>query len=131
MLPNSFSFPKSLKLKSPVAVAAVFTNGVRYTGFPIVALVQWLPFDGQPLRAAIAVPKRRVRSAVDRNRQKRRMREAFRLQQQQFVPTPNQTAHVVLMLVGDKNTSYTEIEKGVLKVLKKLQPLAIESSRPC
>jgi ribonuclease P protein component len=130
MAPNSFSFPKQLRLKSPIAVAAVFEKGRRFSGFPVMALVLWVPFDGQPLRVAVAVPKRRVRSAVDRNRQKRRLREAFRLHQNKFVPQPELTAHIVLMLVGDKNTTYQEIEKGFVKVLKKLQPFVVESSQP-
>lgn len=118
------SFPKTIKLKSPLAVAAVFSQGQRFTGYPIVGFLRWLPFDGQPLRVAIAVPKRRVRHAVDRNLQKRRLREAFRLHQQLFTPQPEQSAYLVLMLAGDKKTPYSDIEKGVKKVLQKIQPTA-------
>jgi ribonuclease P protein component len=123
---KSNSFPKQLKLKSHLAVAAVFEKGTRCTGFPLVGFIHWVPFDGQPLRVAVAVPKRRVRSAVDRNLQKRRLREIFRLNQQLFLPQPDHTAHIVLMLAGDKKTPYSEIEKGFFKVVKKMAALKSE-----
>ncbi len=53
-------------------------RGLRAHPFKLSGLLMPLPTPA-PAQVAFAVPKRHVRSAVDRNRIRRQMREAYRL----------------------------------------------------
>jgi ribonuclease P protein component len=64
----------------------VVTTGraVYESPFKLVGKKMELP-GGAPAQIAFAVPRRNMRSAVHRNRMRRRMRESWRLNRQPFV----------------------------------------------
>jgi ribonuclease P protein component len=74
------TFRKHERLSGRDRVAMVATKGqsVRIHPFRLVGLL--MPLEaGTPAQVAFAVPKRHVKLAVDRNRVRRHMREAYRL----------------------------------------------------
>lgn len=78
------SFPKSEKLCRRKAIENLFASGNRsLTAFPlrVVYGVKELPKDETPIGCEVlmSVSKRHFKHAVDRNRAKRQMREAWRL----------------------------------------------------
>lgn len=76
-----------------------------------------------PLSILISVPKKRMKSAVDRNRMKRLTREAFRLNKHLFpsgVSGIDRHWDVALISVANSLCDYATIEKGIRKVLKEL-----------
>ncbi len=81
MATYTFSKPEHLCLTSEIE--ALFGAGSSSLSmFPLRATYRTLPYEGHGPRVKVllSVSKRRLRHAVDRNRAKRQLREAYRLQ---------------------------------------------------
>ena len=75
------TYGKAQKLKSVLVFDRVFAEGEKIKAFPILARHTTSSFDANvPFQVATTVSKRRFRKAVSRNRIKRLMREAWRLE---------------------------------------------------
>jgi len=116
----NFRFPKSEKLKSTKTIERLFAEGKSFTKFPLKLIYLTQDNDNQT-KAAFAVPKRSFKSAVDRNRIKRQLREAYRLQKP-LILTNNGKNFALLFLYFSKDTpKYTELEKAMTSLLKKFE----------
>ena len=74
------NYPTIEKLKSKKLLDALFSSGKKINGFPIKLVYKPLDFEDDCLiKVGVSVPKRNFKKAVDRNRIKRLMREAYRL----------------------------------------------------
>ena len=74
------------------------------------------------MKIAFVAPKKIFKKAVDRNRIKRQMREAYRLNQYILIDElthPYQVDLVFLYYIRDK-LHYTDIEKATQKILRRL-----------
>lgn len=119
----SRTFPKHQKLKSRKDIKALFEEGKTVTKYPVKLL--WLPLGQQETKAGFAVAKRNFKSAVTRNKIKRLMREAYRLQKQE-IQVHDKTFTLLFLYIGKDVASFKTIDKAVLGALKKLpfiQPL--------
>ncbi|NGX83002.1 ribonuclease P protein component [Aequorivita sp. KMM 9714] len=113
-------FPKTEKLKSTKTIETLFSEGKTYTKFPIK--VFFLPNkEINTNLAAFAVPKRNFKSAVDRNRVKRQLREAYRLNKYLIEESENTRFMMLFLYLGKVKPEYVQLEKSMLKLLKKLQ----------
>ena len=120
----SRTFPKHQKLKSRKDIKALFEEGKTVTKYPVKLL--WLPLGQQETKAGFAVAKRNFKSAVTRNKIKRLMREAYRLQKQEIQEQDKKTFTLLFLYIGKDVASFKTIDKAVLGALKKLpfiQPL--------
>ncbi|SRX72569.1 Ribonuclease P protein component [Aequorivita antarctica] len=70
--------------------------------------------------AAFAVPKRNFKSAVDRNRVKRQLREAYRLNKHILEEIHGKKFVMLFLFLGKVKPQYAEVEKAMVKLLKKL-----------
>ncbi|GLB52937.1 ribonuclease P protein component [Neptunitalea chrysea] len=82
-----FSFPKDEKLKSKILIQKLFSEGSAVSKYPIkLVYIEATPTKDVLVQAGFSVPKRFFKKAVDRNRIKRLLREAYRLQKtEQFL----------------------------------------------
>ena len=73
------AFPREARLLAPPQFRAVFANGEKFVsrGFVVIAA----PSTAGRSRLGLALAKRRLKRAVDRNRVKRVVRESFRCHQ--------------------------------------------------
>jgi len=77
--PNN-KYSKSEKLKSKKAIENLFSKGKSINAFPIRAIYTKKPIpENVSINAGVVVSKKNIKLAVNRNLVKRRMREAYRL----------------------------------------------------
>ena len=83
MSTQRFSFPPRLRLKTPADFKKVFACPVKSTDryFTLLAIKNQLEHP----RLGLAIAKKNIKFAVNRNKIKRAARESFRLQQHQLV----------------------------------------------
>jgi ribonuclease P protein component len=84
MMVKLYSFPSQERLKHRKKIESLFQSGKSFSQYPlrVVYSISSATEDitlGN-IQIAFSVPKKKFKSAVDRNRIKRLMREAYRLQ---------------------------------------------------
>lgn len=115
----NFRFPKSEKLKSRKAIELLFEEGKTVTKFPIK--VFYLPSENlKQTQATFAVPKRNFKSAVDRNRIKRQLREAYRLHKHLLMNNKEQSFTLLFLYLSKEKLPYQQIETPLITLLKKI-----------
>ena len=99
---TAFTLRKRERLNSMTLIGRLFNEpGSRsITVFPVRAIYKTVETDdGEPaVRVLISVPKRKLHHAVDRNRVKRQLREAYRNRKQQLIETVESTDNRQLLL---------------------------------
>lgn len=111
------SFGKKEKLKLRAHITALFSKGKTIKSFPVHLV--YLPADEEYNKVGVSVPKRHFKKAVDRNRIKRLMREAYRLNKNTL--KGEQKYLMMLIYSGKKKTDFKEISRSILKILEELE----------
>lgn len=124
---------KKQKLCSSVAIDLLFASGAdsrRALAYPLRAI--WRENPGRrcdaPLQMLISVPKKRLRHAVDRVKMRRRVREAFRLNQSAYPLPEGARVDMAFIYVANGLESYAAVEQAVCRLLDKMA--ASEASAP-
>ena len=113
-------FHKNEKLKSAKTIENLFLDGKTHSKFPIK--VFFLPKENlENHLAAFAVPKRNFKSAVERNRVKRQLREAYRLNKHLLEEIHGKKFVMLFLFLGKVKPQYAELDKAMVKMLKKLR----------
>lgn len=121
-----FTLSKEERICSKKLINELFTgNGRSMTAFPLrVVFMKRTIIDDQPRAAMlVSVPKRYFKHAVDRNRVKRQMREAFR--HNKSIITQNLTddheavAMAFVWLTNEKFPS-SEVENRMVRLLTRI-----------
>ena len=124
-----FSFRKNERITSKVLLQNIIGKGTTLFLYPLKCYALFFSVnDGKSVnQMAIAVPKRIFKKAVDRNRVKRIVREAYRLNNKQILLPLNtdKTRKIALLFVfvGKEMPDYRLIEKVMVDLLKKVSQL--------
>ena len=121
---GGLSLGKDERLSRESVLNKLFSEGrsISQNGFTLVYLVVPLPAI-YPAQAAFSVPKRHFKKAVDRNRVKRLMREAYRKNKIPLYEKLSQKEQQVAMMFIYKGKDLPEhevVEKNVIDLVKKL-----------
>ncbi len=135
-----YTLGKNERLKSRKAIEQLFTSGKSFSVFPFrIIYVISTTNDGRQttketmLQAGFSVSSRNFKKAVDRNRIKRLMREAYRLQKNdllQQVIAANKNLSVFFLYTGNEIPDYDLVFTKKAKALKQLQKLLNEDIAP-
>lgn len=117
-----FEFPKKQRLSRKKLWEAVFQKGVRLKAYPLAlyALQADLPEDVR-VQAGFAVPKRSFKKAVERNRIKRLMREAYRLGRPAHFNTLERPFALVFLYLGKDMPDFTRISRAMQAVINEFE----------
>jgi ribonuclease P protein component len=120
-----YTFKKEERLCNKKLIDTLFHNGSSFLCYPFKA--SWLFVDEPqqfPVQILFSVSKKRFKRAVDRNLLKRRMREAYRLNKQQYLYDllNSNGKKIVLSLgyIGKEIVASDFTEKKMLKLLSQL-----------
>lgn len=120
---GTYTFSKSARLKSRKKLQQVFSKGRRLYAGPVKLLFLKEPAEKPEVHCGVGVSSRYFKKAVDRNRIKRLLREAYRLQQQPvkaMAARTNSNLSLFFLFTGRELPLYPDIYKQVGNVLKKL-----------
>jgi ribonuclease P protein component len=121
---QQFTLKKEERLKRRKIIEQLFSEGRAVSAFPI--RVQYKLVDellAGSLQAGFSASSRTFKRAVDRNRIKRLMREAYRLQKaplEQALQTKQRRLALFLIYTGKELPEYALIKEKMDVVLKKL-----------
>ena len=111
-----YRYPKQMRLCSKKAIAQLLEKGTVIFHFPFKAYI--LPAQDSCTSAfCISVPKRNFKRAVKRNRIKRLVREAIRLNQSEKLSNFN--ANFLLIYVSKEIDDYATISRRIAELLVK------------
>lgn len=116
----SMKFPKKEKLKSKQLIDRLFKEGESLSSSPLklIFLKIEVPIDAK-FKTAMAVPKKNFKSAVKRNRIKRLLREAYRLNKHLVFNNSEGNFAFLILYLGKEMPNYIELEKNMQSILRK------------
>ncbi len=132
-----FTLGRNERLKSRKAIEQLFREGLRFslTGFSVhyILTVSTPKSGNSSLQCGVGVSTRNFKKAVDRNRIKRLIREAYRLQKndlQETLEEKKRRLDLFLVYTAKELPDYKLVSAKVNVILNKLQKLVNENNPP-
>jgi|ERR1700694_4886755 len=125
MMAPRFGFNKKEKLKSRKQIDELFAKGKSFAVFPVRVTYRFLPAQGEStVQAGVTASKKYYKKAVDRNRLKRLLREAYRLQKGPLLEAARQkklSGYLFFMYTDKTLSPFSAVQEAMGACLKKLE----------
>lgn len=124
---EKYTFGKQEKLCSKTEIDNLFASGESFIAYPLRVVYTLEDIaDNAPHnpKILISVSKKKFKRAVKRNRVKRLVREAYRLNKSLFTTLfypQKKNINIAFIYLKDELPDYNEIEKAILKSYKVLE----------
>ena len=116
----SASYPKKEKLKSKKLIEQLFDVGQSVSAFPLRLVYLQTTFDDDIIaKTGVSVSKRNFKTAVDRNRIKRLLREVYRLNKAIYFNNITTQYAFMILYIGKDKPSITQVESSMNHLFKK------------
>lgn len=122
---------KKERLKSRKLIEQLFREGNKFNVAPLRVFYLYAESKKTLLQFGVGVSSRNFKKAVDRNRIKRMIREAYRLQKtalQNCLKDKNGELYLFIIYTGKEIPDYKEVENKIQKVIDKLYSIINSSS---
>jgi len=116
----NFKLSKEEKLKRKKRIETLFSEGNSVLVYPLRMV--YLPMDhgaDSLVKCGFGVSKKKFNQAVDRNRIKRLMREAYRHQKHRLDQKLNKKHVIMINYIDEKPPNYVQIEEKLILLLIK------------
>jgi ribonuclease P protein component len=131
-MPKRLGFPKAERLKSRKQIDFLFAEGKAFSVFPIRVIYRVSAAEKGSLQVGVSASKRHFKKAVDRNRIKRLLREAYRLQKEELVlqiREANTCGHVFFIYTDKTIADFETVKTVMAKCLQRLGKI-LQSENP-
>lgn len=130
-----FAFPKAEHICLRSDIESLFSHGSKWaTAYPVKAVfrLQPLPSGTPAVKVLLSVSKRKLRHAVSRNRAKRQLREAYRLNKDLVCPSvpSGQCLHIGFIWCANTNKPSEAVARSVVKLLGEISAKISEADKP-
>lgn len=114
------TFNKKEKLKSEKLITQLFAEGQSVVAYPLRLVYLPTTFDDNvKVKAGVSVSKRNFKNAVDRNRIKRLMREAYRLQKGAYFNNFSTSYALMILYIGKDGTDFETVKLKMKQLFDK------------
>ena len=121
---KQYTFPKPEHLCLRGEIEALFSAGSRaMTIYPLRAVYRFVPRSNDPaVKVLLSVSKRRFKHAVDRNRAKRQLREAYRHRKAPLFAalSGDKSLHLGFIWLSDRSIPSAEVDEKVDLLLRRI-----------
>jgi ribonuclease P protein component len=127
------TFGKQERISGTKRIERLFSSGDSFIAYPL--RVVYLEREKGQVEASmmVSVSKKRFKRAVKRNRVKRLIREAYRLNKSGFLNICRQydaALDIAFLFLKDKLPAFKEVENAVLKAMSILENKLKENANP-
>ncbi|WP_282122546.1 ribonuclease P protein component [Algibacter mikhailovii] len=116
----SQTYPKKEKLKSKKLIEQLFANGQSISVFPLRLVFLPTTFENSiSAKTGVSVSKRNFKTAVDRNRIKRLLRESYRLNKSDYFNNLTTQYACMILYIGKDKPTFNQVETKMNLLFKK------------
>jgi len=120
-LDTQYTFKKKERLSLQREIDGLFNHGAAFISYPLrIVYLKQKSLSGEMVSVLISVPKRKIKLAVNRNRLKRLIREAYRINKISLIKHCEEKESgflIAFLFIGNELFGLKEIEEAMKKAL--------------
>lgn len=121
---KKYYFRKEERLCSIKLIEQLYSQGSSFSFYPFRIIYKTVSDLETPAQVVITVPKRKFKRAVDRNKIKRRIKEAYRHSKEDILYPQllekSQQIHLLIIYTGNEINTSVNIRKKLILALERL-----------